>query len=42
LLEGRESPSPLRGVRVSEGGKSVVGDAVPRADDDRQGHAESS
>lgn len=42
LLEGRASPSPLRGVRVSEGGKSVVGDAVPRAEDDRQGHAESS
>jgi CRP-like cAMP-binding protein len=39
LLEGRESPSPLRGLRVSEGGKSVVGDAVPRAEDERQGHA---
>jgi CRP-like cAMP-binding protein len=42
LLEGRESPSPLRGLRVSESGKSVVGDAVPRAEDDRQGHSESS
>jgi CRP-like cAMP-binding protein len=32
LLEGRESPSPLRGVRVSEGGKSVAGEGVPRAE----------
>ncbi|HKG90724.1 MAG TPA: Crp/Fnr family transcriptional regulator [Gemmatimonadaceae bacterium] len=34
LLEGRESPNPLSGVRVSEGGKSVVGDGVPRAEGD--------
>jgi CRP-like cAMP-binding protein len=33
LLEGRESPNPLREVRVSEGGKSVVGEGVPRAED---------
>ncbi|MFN2566813.1 MAG: Crp/Fnr family transcriptional regulator [Gemmatimonadaceae bacterium] len=32
LLEGRESPSPLRSVRVSEGGKSVVREGVPRAE----------
>jgi CRP-like cAMP-binding protein len=32
LLEGRESSSPLREVRVSERGKSAVGDGVPRAE----------
>jgi CRP-like cAMP-binding protein len=30
LVRGRESPSPLRDVRVSAHGKSVVGDGVPR------------
>lgn len=30
LLAGRESPSPIRNVRVSEHGKSIVGDGVPR------------
>jgi hypothetical protein len=33
LLEGRESSSPLRAVRVSESGKSAAGDGVPRAED---------
>jgi CRP-like cAMP-binding protein len=41
LLEGRESPSPLRGVRVSEGGKSVVGDGAARTGEDGDGSAES-
>ncbi len=31
LLEGREYPSPLSGLRVSEGGRSAVGDGAPRA-----------
>jgi hypothetical protein len=29
LVEGRRSPSPLDGVRVSERGRSVVGDGAP-------------
>jgi len=33
LLEGRESPSLLRGVRVSKDGRSAVGDGTPRAED---------
>ncbi len=33
LLEGREYPDPLKGVRVSEGGRSAVGEGVPRAED---------
>jgi CRP-like cAMP-binding protein len=32
LLEGRTPPSPLEGVRVSEGGRSTAGDGVPRAE----------
>jgi CRP-like cAMP-binding protein len=32
LLEGREHPNPVRAVRVSKGGRSVVGDGVPRRD----------
>jgi CRP-like cAMP-binding protein len=30
MLEGRELPDPLDGVRVTEGGKSVAGDGAPR------------
>jgi CRP-like cAMP-binding protein len=41
LIEGHDSPSPLRGVRVSEGGKSVVGDGAPREEHEREGRMES-
>jgi CRP-like cAMP-binding protein len=38
LLDGRVSPSPLDGVRVSEAGRSIVGDAAPRSFDEPTSH----